>query len=90
MLQMKSFHSHLVGLDAADIKRVVESTTQQANEAFEVWRKSRMTATVLYTNAQLALQGYDAAYVITLLVDLHPTGEDEDEEVTELDLEQPE
>jgi hypothetical protein len=83
-------NSYVVGLDAADVKRVVASATQQANEALETWRKSGMTVTVLSTNTQLALQGYDAAYVITLLVDLHPSGEDEDEEVTELDLEQPE
>ncbi|HVB21695.1 MAG TPA: hypothetical protein VNG51_07105 [Ktedonobacteraceae bacterium] len=90
MLRMKSFHSHLVGLDAADVKRVVASATQQANEAFEIWKKSGMTVAVLSTNTQLVMQGYEAAYVITLLVDLHPGGEDQDEEVTELDLEQPE
>ena len=87
MLMVKSFHSHQVGEDAADVRAVVASSTQQANETLARWKKSGLTVTVLSTSTQLALAGYDAAYVLTLVVDLHRTMEDEDEVVTDEDLE---
>ena len=87
MLLVKSFHSHQVGEDAADVRAVVASTTQQANEALAHWKKSSLTVTVLSASTQLALEGYDAAYVLTLVVDLQRNKEDEDEVVTEEDLE---
>ena len=87
MLMVKSFHSHQVGEDAADVRAVVASSTQQANETLAHWKKSGLTVKVLSTSTQLALEGYDAAYVLTLVVDLHRTMEDEDEVVTDEDLE---
>ncbi len=87
MLQVKSFQSHHIGGDAADVRVVVASTTQQANETLENWKKSGLTVKVLSTSTQLALEGYDAAYVLTLVVDLHPSEDDEDEVVTDEDIE---
>ena len=87
MLMVKSFHSHQVGEEAADVRVVVASTTQQANETLAQWKKSGLTVTILSTSTQLALEGYDAAYVLTLVVDLQHSKEDEDEVVTEEDLE---
>ena len=40
MLQIESFHSHQVGGDAADVRAVVASTTQQANDTLANWKKS--------------------------------------------------
>ena len=87
MLQVKSFHSHQVGEEAADVRAVVASTTQQANEMLAHWKKSGLTVIVLSASTQLALGGYDAAYVLTLVVDLQRSKEDEDEVVTDEDLE---
>jgi len=87
MLMIKSFHSHQVGEDAADVRAVVASSTQQANETLADWKKSGLTVTVLSTSTQLALEGYDAAYVLTLVVDLQHSQEDEGEVVTDEDLE---
>ena len=87
MLQVQSFHSHHIGGDAADVRVVVASTTQQANETLANWKKSGLTVKVLSASTQLALEGYDAAYVLTLVVDLHPSEDDEDEVVTDEDLE---
>ena len=87
MLQVKSFQSHHIGGDAADVRVVVASTTQQANEALANWKKSGLTVKVLSASTQLALEGYDAAYVLTLVVDLHPSVDDEDEVVTDEDIE---
>ena len=87
MLQVESFHSHQVGGEAADVRAVVASTTQQANETLAQWKKSGLTVNVLSASTQLALEGYDAAYVLTLVVDLQRSEEDEDEVVTDEDLE---
>ena len=87
MLMVKSFHSHQVGVDAADVRAVVASATQQANETLAHWKKSGLAVNVLSASAQLALESYDAAYVITLVVDLQRSEEDEDEVVTDEDLE---
>ena len=87
MLMGKSFHSHQVGEDAADVRAVVASSTQQANETLAHWKKSGLTVTVLSTSTQPALERYDAAYMLTLVVDLHRNKEDEDEVVTDEDLE---
>ncbi len=87
MLMVKSFQSHQVGVDAADVRAVVASTTQQANETLANWKQSGLAVTVLSSSTQLALEGYDAAYVITLVVDLQHSEEDEDEVVTDEDLE---
>ena len=87
MLMVKSFHSHQVGEDAADVRSVVVSSTQQANETLAHWKKSGLTVTVLSTSTQPALERYDAAYMLTLVVDLHRNKEDEDEVVTDEDLE---
>jgi len=87
MLKVESFHSHQVGEEAADVRAVVASTTLQANEALAHWKKSGLTVTVLSASTQLALEGYDAAYVLTLVVDLQRNKEDEDAVVTEEDLE---
>ena len=87
MLQVKSFQSHHIGGDAADVRVVVASTTQQVNEALANWKKSGLTVKVLSASTQLALEGYDAAYVLTLVVDLHPSEDDEDEVVTDEDIE---
>ena len=87
MLLVKTFHSHQVGEDAADVRAVVASSTQQANETLAHWKKSGLTVTVLSSSTQLALEGYDAAYVLTLVVDLHRNKEDEDEVVTDEDIE---
>jgi hypothetical protein len=84
---VKSFHSHQVGEDAADVRAVVASSTQQANETLALWKKSGLTVKVLSTSTQLALEGYDAAYVLTMVVDLQHSQEDEDEVVTDEDLE---
>ena len=66
---------------------VVASTTRQANETLANWKKSGLTVKVLSASTQLALEGYDAAYVLTLVVDLHPSEDDEDEVVTDEDIE---
>jgi len=87
MLKVESFHSHQVGVDAADVRAVVASATQQANETLAHWKKSGLAVNVLSASAQLALESYDAAYVITLVVDLQRSEEDEDEVVTDEDLE---
>ncbi len=87
MLMVQSFHSHQVGEDAADVRAVVASTTQQANETLAHWKKSGLTVKILSASTQLALEGYDAAYVLTLVVDLQHSQEDEDEVVTDEDLE---
>ena len=87
MIQIKSFSSHQVGEDGANIRAVVTSTTQQANTALTSWKESGLAVNVLSTSTQLALEGYDAAYVLTLVVDLQPKEEDEDEVVTDEDLE---
>jgi phosphoserine phosphatase len=87
MLQVESFQSHQVGVDAADVRAVVASTTQQANETLANWKKSGLAVKVLSASTQLALEGYDAAYVLTLVVDLQRSEEDEDEVVTDEDLE---
>lgn len=87
MIKVVSFHSHHTGGEAADLRTVVGSATQQANEALSNWKKSGLAVNVLSTATQLALEGYDAAYVITLVVDLQRSDEDEDEIVTEEDLE---
>ena len=87
MLMVKSFHSHQVGEDAADVRAVVASSTQQANETLAQWKKSGLTVKVLSASTQLALEGYDAAYVLTLVVDMQRSKEDEDEVVTDEDLE---
>ena len=81
MLKVKSFQSHQVGEEAADVRAVVASTTQQANEMLADWKKSGLTVTVLSASTQLALEGYDAAYVLTLVVDLQRSKEDEDEDL---------
>ncbi len=87
MLQVESFQSHQVGGDAADVRAVVASATQQANETLANWKQSGLAVTVLSASTQLALEGYDAAYVITLVVDLQHSDEEEDEVVTDEDLE---
>jgi hypothetical protein len=87
MLMVKSFHSHRVGEDAADVRSVVASSTQQANETLAHWKKSGLTVQVHSASTQLALEDYDAAYVRTLVVDLQRSKEDEDEVVTDEDLE---
>jgi phosphoserine phosphatase len=87
MLQVESFQSHQVGVDAADVRAVVASATQQANETLANWKQSGLAVTVLSASTQLALEGYDAAYVITLVVDLQHSDEEEDEVVTDEDLE---
>ena len=86
MLMVKSFQSHQVGGDAADVRAVVASATQQANDTLAQWKKSGLTVKILSASTQLALEGYDAAYVLTLVVDLQRSEEDEDEVVTEEDL----
>ena len=87
MLKVESFYSHQVGVDAADVRAVVASTTQQANETLANWKKSGLAVNVLSASTQLALEGSDAAYVLTLVVDLQRSEEDEDEVVTDEDLE---
>ena len=87
MIQVQSFSSHQVGEDGANIRTVVASTTQQANTTLTSWKKSGLAVNVLSTSTQLVLEGYDAAYVLTLVVDLQPSEEDEDEVVTDEDLE---
>ncbi len=87
MLKVESFQSHQVGVDAADVRAVVASATQQANETLAQWKKSGLAVNVLSSSTQLALEGYDAAYVLTLVVDLQRSEEDEDEVVTDEDLE---
>ena len=87
MLKVESFQSHQIGVDAADVRAVVASATQQANETLANWKQSGLAVTVLSSSTQLALEGYDAAYVITLVVDLQHSDEEEDEVVTDEDLE---
>jgi phosphoserine phosphatase len=87
MLKVESFYSHQVGVDAADVRAVVASTTQQANETLANWKKSGLAVNVLSASTQLALEGSDAAYVLTLVVDLQRSEEDEDEVVTDEDVE---
>ena len=87
MLKVESFQSHQIGVDAADVRAVVASATQQANETLANWKQSGLAVTVLSATTQLALEGYDAAYVITLVVDLQHSDEEEDEVVTDEDLE---
>jgi phage terminase Nu1 subunit (DNA packaging protein) len=87
MIKVESFHSHHIGREVADVRTVVASATQQANETLSNWKKSGLVVNVLSAATQLALEGYDAAYVITLVVDLQRSEEDEDEIVTEEDLE---
>ena len=85
MLQVESFHSHQVGGDTADIRAVVASTTQQANETLANWKKSGLAVHILSSSTQLALEGNDAAYVLTLVVDLQHSEDEEDEVVTDED-----
>jgi phosphoserine phosphatase len=87
MLKVESFYSHQAGVDAVDVRTVVASATQQANETLAIWKKSGLAVNVLSSSTQLAIEGYDAAYVITLVVDLQHSEEDEDEVVTDEDLE---
>ena len=87
MLKVESFSSHYTGEDAADVRAVVASTTQQANATLATWKKSGLVVHVLSTSTQLALEGYEAAYVLTLVVDLQPSEQDEDEVVTDEELE---
>ncbi len=87
MIQIKSFSNHQAGEDGANIRAVVASTTQQANATLTDWKKSGIAVNVLSTSTQLALEGYDAAYVLTLVVDLQTGEQDEDEVVTDEDLE---
>ncbi len=86
MIQIQSFSSHQAGEDGANIRAVVASATQQANTTLTSWKKSGLAVNVLSTSTQLALEGYDAAYVLTLVVDLQPKEEDEDEVVTDEDV----
>jgi len=87
MIKVESFHSHQAGAEGVNVRAVVASATQQANETLINWRKSGLAVNVLTTSTQLALEGYDAAYVITMVIDLQRSEEDQDEIVTEEDLE---
>ena len=87
MIQVKSFSSHQAGEDGVNIRVVVAATTQQANAALTSWKKSGLAVNVLSSSTQLALDGNTAAYVLTLVVDLQPSEEEEDEIVTDADVE---
>ncbi len=87
MLKVESFSSHQAGEDGTNVRAVVASTTQQANAAMTSWKKSGLAVNVLSASTQLALDGYEAAYVLTLVVDLQPSEQDQDEVVTDEDLE---
>jgi hypothetical protein len=87
MLKVESFSSHQAGEDGTNVRAVVAATTQQANATLTSWKKSGLAVHVLSTSTQLALDGYDAAYVLTLVVDLQPSEQDEDEIVTDEDVE---
>jgi hypothetical protein len=87
MIKVESFHSHHTGGEVANIRTVVTLATQQANETLSNWKKSGFVVNVLFMATQLALEEYDAAYVITLVVNLQESEEDEDEIVTEEELE---
>ena len=87
MIQVKSLSSHQAGEDGVNVRAVVAATTQQANAILTSWKKSGLAVNILSTSTQLALDGNTAAYVLTLVVDLQPGEQDEDEVVTDEDLE---
>ncbi len=87
MIQVKSLSSHQAGEDGVNVRAVVAATTQQANAILTSWKKSGLAVNILSMSTQLALDGNTAAYVLTLVVDLQPSEQDEDEVVTDEDLE---
>ena len=87
MKQIESFSSHQAGEDGVNVRAVVAAVTKQANATLTSWKKSGVAVNVLSASTQLALDGDTAAYVLTLVVDLQPSEQDEDEVVTDEDLE---
>ena len=87
MIQVQSFSSHQAGEDGANVRAVVATTTQQANDTLMSWKKRGLAVNVLSASTQLALDGFEAAYVLTLVVDLQPSEQEQDEVVTDEDLE---
>jgi hypothetical protein len=82
MLRVETFHSDRTGTDPANVRTAIASTTQQANAAMTAWQQRSSAVHVLAASAQLALDGEDAAYVLTLVVDLQPAEDDENKRVT--------
>ena len=87
MIQVQSFSSHQAGEDGANVRAVVAATTQQANAILTSWKESGLAFNVLSSSTQLALDGNIAAHVLTLVVDLQPREQEEDEFVTDADIE---
>ena len=82
MLRVESFHSDQAGTDPANVRIAIASTTHQANAAMTTWQQRGLDVHVCAASAQLAVDGDNAAYVLTLVVDLQPNQHDENERIT--------
>jgi hypothetical protein len=82
MLKVETFHTHHAGEAGANVSAAIASTTHQANATMTSWQQRGVAVNVVAAAAQLTVEGDDATYVLTVVADLHPCEEDEDERVT--------
>lgn len=82
MIKVEVFHSRQSSEWAASVGAAVEATTEQANTALALWQQCGLHVNVLATSAQLTPVGKDVIHVLTLVVDVQPSPQDEAEEIT--------